>query len=182
MPWSKWIATAAILALAAAAYGCGDDDDPKSVRDASAASEAGDSCSKTPAAVASSLKTWRALSADEGQNYWYEEENCARNSVTGALNKVRVDASGAHIRSKESIERADCQALVNRYEDFKPQTFEQLYASCKTLVARECDASIEIDAQGILRSCTWEGDNDSCRDSCGEGFYLRRWGFGDAPE
>jgi hypothetical protein len=106
---------------------------------------------------------------------------CAPNKIQGEVNTIRVDSNGAHIVTTREIEPSDCQAQVNRYEDFEAQTFEALYAACKKLVTRECDARVETDGQGVLRSCTWEGD-DLCADNCGEGFHLRRWGFGDAPE
>lgn len=162
-----------LLALLIAVHGCGggSGDAPEGA------------CAKIDAAVRASLERWRALRKAEGSRYWYEEENCATNVASGAAGTVRtvqVGQDGAEQVKLREIERDECEAQVNRYEDFEPQTFEQLYATCKELVTRECDATFVTDDQGIVRTCTWDKDDNKCFDNCGQGFHIRRRGFGAA--
>lgn len=162
-----------LLALLLAVHGCGGGGDaPKGA------------CAKISASVRASLERWQALRKAEGSRYWYDAENCRTNIVggpAGTVRTVQVGPDGAEQVKLRDIGRDECEQLVNRYEDFQAQTFEQLYATCKELVARECDATFETDDQGVVRTCAWEGDDNECFDNCGQGFHLRRRGFGAAP-
>ena len=194
---ANWIGTCCSLAVLIAAPGCGDDA-PTDVPDAGDgdagesgptgeagmggnAGAAGDVCTQAAASVMDSLERWRALSASEGATYWYDEENCAPNMLTGTVNTVQVDPSGPTLVRSRAIPPEDCEVQVNRYETLRPSSFEDLYGRCDTLVMRECDATFTTDDRGIVRGCTWDKD-DLCDDNCGEGFHIRQWGFGVAPQ
>lgn len=132
------------------------------------------------AALDESAKTWSSLAASRGKTYWYVEENCAPNMPLGNVTVVEVRDGTATTVRREQIDPAQCQASINRYADHVPATFEQIEASCRSLLQRECDAVFESDERGVLRSCSWVGSDD-CDDNCGEGIHIRAWDFGSAP-
>jgi hypothetical protein len=147
---------------------------------AGSAGSAPDSSCPQLEAVRESAEHWRALAAMSGESYWYEEEDCVVNSLDGSTTRVSVQGDSARIIDKAIIARSACEATVNRYEDFTAETFEELYTQCEALVSRHCETAFRVDADGVIKQCSWN-DDVRCADACGSGFYLRRWGFGRAP-
>jgi hypothetical protein len=172
-------------------WACGDDEGVVETGDAGldasldggrdAASDAGLDAGAAPGLVASSLATWSALAAANPGPYWYEDENCRVNSPQGGTNFVQVEQGPARLVGATSFPRSECRASVNRYGTLVGDaTMPGLHAACEALLKRRSDTRLRFDAQGVVSEC-WVGDAPNCRDNCGEGFYLRRWGFGRAP-
>ena len=132
-------------------------------------------------ALHESEKAWKRLAAEGGDVYWYEHENCVWNAPEGQTFLVQVEGGKARTSSSQSIERDECQEMLNAYDPFPSSSFEKLYARCRELLERECDASFAADDRDVLRTCQWEAPEPECFDNCGEGVHIRRWDFGQAP-
>lgn len=131
--------------------------------------------------VTASLERWDALAAAHPGLYWYEDENCRINAITGGSTLFEVDGGPAHVVATRSFPRSACAAGVNRYETMVGSgTMQDLHAACTSLLARRADTRFSLDDEGILRAC-WVPDEPNCKDNCGQGFYLLRRGFGPAP-
>ncbi len=84
----------------------------------------------------------------------------------------------ASITATSTTSSDECLGSVYRYENFVAATLPELYAQCETLLRREGDeVTLELDARGVMRACTWPGSSD-CFDTCGEGFFLLEIEFG----
>lgn len=168
---------------------------PRDPIDATAAPQGADAGSRDGAAealaqrldqLAQSRRAWEALASASAGPYWYEEENCALNSVRGRSSVVQIDADGGYVAELRTFARTECQALVNRYGDLRSGSSGQaapplleLYAQCATQLSSRPDSTLTFDARGVVKDC-WVGDAPRCKDNCGSGFSLRQWGFGTA--
>ena len=129
-------------------------------------------------ALMRSKERWMELVASEGDSYWYEEENCAPNMITGIVTHVQVD-NGSVLRSERSeIPNSECKGNVNRFDDFVARTMPELYELCGQFLADSPpEVTLGFDERNVLTGCVVASPPD-CDDNCGEGFLLRDWGFG----
>lgn len=122
-----------------------------------------------------SRKAWDALVAEQGETYYYTEENCLVNAEEAEVVTVQVERGNAREVASSYIPMGECLGHVNAFEDFTARTMPALYAECEELIRREGhEVSLVLDERGLLRDCSWPGPGeDECFDNCGEGFYLR---------
>jgi hypothetical protein len=116
--------------------------------------------------------------AENADTYWYIDENCVGNALTGRISLVQVVEGEATVVSTAEIPKEECVATVDRYADASPSTFEELHALCSETERADV---LTLDERGVLESC-YSSPGTCCCDACGEGFHLLDWGFGQAQE
>jgi hypothetical protein len=129
--------------------------------------------------IGASREAWHALQADRGDDYWYTEENCTH---SGGRNGTAVQVEDGRARIVGRYRVDECRGFVNRYEDWTEYTMDIVYDHCSGVVYRhDARVEVEFDEQGVIASCI-APEEPGCRDNCGDGFLIGRWGFGSAPE
>lgn len=150
-------------------------------RDASIDSATEEPSGADATVVDQALAAFRALEADAGTTYWYDEENCLINSDTGTITRVQVEGQVARLVGRTTIDQTDCERIVNRYGTFTPELLPELYDRCREVIATGTGRTqISVDPAGFLRSCFYATAPD-CLDNCGAGYHLRSLTFGQAP-
>jgi hypothetical protein len=129
--------------------------------------------------LAQSEAAWNALSAEGGDTYWYEEENCAINVVGGGGEATIVQVEDGVARVLDTRAISSCVTTVNRYGALlKTNTMPELYELCRNLLRfGDSEVTLRTGDDGVIASC-FSTDAPDCFDACGSGFALTGWGFG----
>jgi hypothetical protein len=120
---------------------------------------------------------WQQLERQNGGSYWYELEDCVVNSMVGRLHLVQVENGRARTVGSREIPASACRTVVN---SLGPSigTFPELYESCRAMSRRAMPLSVAL---GAPPSHCYRSTSPQCFDACGEGFALRSFGWGGAP-
>jgi hypothetical protein len=136
------------------------------------------------AQLTTSRAKWRELAAASPGPYWYADENCVLNGVGGQVSKIQVEPPTSRLYEQVTIARADCQVYTNRYSTRitnggGTESMDQLYDVCDVQLRRLPASTFSLDARGVIKAC-FSSTAENCLDTCGSGFYLRDWQFGNA--
>ena len=126
-----------------------------------------------------SRAVWQSLATEQGDTYWYEEQNCAINVAGGGGEATLVQVEDGVVALTGTHDIPACVAVVNRYGGLSPaRTMDELYELCWDLVLeRDFEVRLRTDPRGVIQTC-FVPDEPGCQDACGSGFALSAWAFG----